>query len=142
MTSIIIKIKAVLNDFLNLLSSKKTTMKTKIIFTLFFIVLFKGSVMAEASDQVIKKNLQENYWKAVKLFEAEDYSKSLLYFQNLLDQNSENYELNYYVGMCYHKLDKSKLANVYFKIAADDSVCLIKIRVLAQNNRDMYLYDI
>jgi thioredoxin-like negative regulator of GroEL len=117
-------------------------MKTKIFLILLFTVLFKSSVMAEYDSQFIGSNQQENYWKAMKLFETEDFSKALLYFQNLLDQNSENYELNYYVGMCYHKLDKSKLAKVYFTIAAEDNICLMKIRLLAQNNRDLYIYDL
>jgi len=79
--------------------AKYITMKTKLL----LILLLAGimNVAAFAADPGPLTHDQETiYWKAIKYYQEENYYESLLLFQNLLDANPENVELNYYTGMC------------------------------------------
>lgn len=113
----------------------------KVIIIALFVFCLNSSTMA-AAGQIISKAQEEVYWKAVKLYDSEDYSKALTQFQNLLEQNKENYELNYYAGMCYHNLHKPKIAETYFLVAADDNMLRLKIRMFTRNSIDLYSYNI
>lgn len=96
---------------------------------------------ATSTSQYLTSEQREHYWKAVKLFESDEYAKALLYFQHILDENSGNCELNYYVGMCYYKLNRVKLSARYFEIAKEDSKCNVKILILARGSAEQNLYS-
>jgi hypothetical protein len=108
-------------------------MKAKLIFIIILSVII--NIASFATDPGPLTPEQESlYWKAVKLYQEEDYYSSLLLFQHLLDVNPENVDLNYYAGMCYYNLDKPKLAKWHFSFAANDNCCRIKILLLARDN--------
>jgi hypothetical protein len=113
--------------------AKHITMKTK----LFLTILLAGiiNVATYAARYTPSTQQQENtYWKAIQYYQEEDFYSSLLLFKNLLDEDPENVELNYYTGMCYYNLDKPKLAKWHFSYAASDNCCRIKILLLARDN--------
>lgn len=83
---------------------------------------------------------EDVYWKAVKLFSEENYAKALLYFNHALEQNPTDSELNYYVGMCFHHLNKPKLASVYLSKAASDRVMKLKIQLMTRDNLEEINY--
>jgi len=77
-------------------------------------------------------NLNNLYWDAVKLYKSEDYALALRYFSFLNDQDADNYDYNYYTGMCYFHLNKPKLAKFYFNQLADNSVYTLKVKILSR----------
>ncbi len=110
-------------------------MKAKLI----LIILLAGilNVASFAADPGPLTHDQETiYWKAITYYQEENYYESLLLFQNLLDVNPENVELNYYTGMCYYHLNKPNLAKWHFSIAANDNCCRLKIIILAKDNEN------
>lgn len=117
-------------------------MKINVFVALVFTILLGISPAVVKAGEPAPLVKQDKYWKAIKLFDSEEYSQALLYFRDILEKDSANCELNYYVGMCYHKLEKAHLAAMYFKVAAQESIYLLKIRVLAQYNRENYDYGI
>jgi hypothetical protein len=107
-------------------------MKTKL---LLFFVLFTSYVIlpsVASSPDSLKKQQENTYWKAVKYFQDEDYSQAVHLFEYLLDTTTDSIELNYYVGMCYYKLNKPKLAKWHFSIASNDNCCRLKIMLLTR----------
>jgi len=110
-------------------------MKTKIFLILLLAVLI--NVATSAADPGPLTHDQETiYWNAIKNYQEENYYESLLLFQNLLDANPENVELNYYAGMCYYNLNKPNLAKWHFSIASSDNSCRLKIIILAKENEN------
>jgi hypothetical protein len=118
-------------------------MNTKHIFI--FLLATVLNVATFASDPGPLTQSQETiYWKAVRHFQEEDYQMALLLFQNLLDSNAENIELNYYAGMCYYNLNKLKLAKWHFSFAASDNCTRLKIILLARDSgkeKDLISYN-
>ena len=114
---------------------KYITMKAKLIFIILLSLIINVATFA-ADPGPLTHEQETIYWKAVTLYQEEDYYASLLLFQSLLDVNTENVELNYYAGMCYYNLDKPKLAKWHFSFAANDNCCRIKIKLLAHDNEN------
>lgn len=118
-------------------------MKTKLTFIILLTAIL--NVTSFASDPGPLTQSQEAvYWKAIRLYQEEDYPMALLLFQNLLDSSAENVELNYYVGMCYYNLNKPKLAKWHFSFAVTDNCCRLKILLLARDSgteKDLISYN-
>lgn len=108
-------------------------MKTKLTLTLLLAVVLNVTTFA-ADPGPLTPTQESIYWKAIAYYQEEDYFASLLLFQNLLDLNPENVELNYHTGMCYYNLNKPNLAKWYFSIASNDNCCRLKIMLLAKDN--------
>lgn len=113
--------------------AKYITMKAKFILTILLAGVIQIAVSA-ANPGTLTQEQESTYWKAINLYQNEDYYASLLLFHHILDVNPENVELNYYVGMCYYNLGKPKLARWHFSIAAADNCCRMKIILLEHDN--------
>lgn len=119
------------------------TMKIKLLFILLFATIVNVATFASDPGPMTKSQ-EDTYWKAIKYFQEEDFQVSLLLFQNLLDSNPENVELNYYAGMCYYNLNKPKLAKWHFSFAINDNCCRLKIILLARDSgteKDLVSYN-
>jgi tetratricopeptide (TPR) repeat protein len=108
----------------------------KKIVVLFALAIFVTNINASNIDAAKEKAIQDLYWKAVKLYNEENYAKALLYFNSILDQDSENYEYNYYVGLCYFQMNQKKLAKYYFRNVTDDNVYKMKITLVTRIESD------
>lgn len=101
-------------------------MKNLILFTttLFLFINTYGKPLPGREDYNSKV-----YWKAKITFEDADFKKSLLFFNYLLDQDPDNAELNIYVGLCYKRLSKEKIANYYLEKVPAGSSMMLKFMV-------------
>jgi hypothetical protein len=102
---------------------------------LVFIIIFAGFVnvtMFAASSHSLTKEQENVYWKALRYYQEENYTKSLLIFEYLADQIPENDEFNYYVGMCFFHLNRPKLAKWYFAKVSEDNYSQLKILLLTR----------
>ena len=105
-------------------------MKTKFILLIFFTG-FLNVTMFASKGQLLKE--QENiYWKAVRYFQDENYAKAVLLFEYILDNDTENADVNFYTGMCFFNLNKPKIANWYFTKLSDDNYYRLKIKLLTR----------
>ncbi len=109
----------------------------KKISTLLVLAVFAINVSASNTEAAKEKEIQDLYWKAVKFYNEEDYSKALMYFNYVLDQDSENYEYNYYVGLCYFQMNRIKLAKYYFRNISDDNLYKMKIMLVTRVESDV-----
>lgn len=100
------------------------------------MVVIAINVSASNKEAEKEKKVQDIYWKAVKLYNTEDYAKALLYFNYIHDEDSENYEYNYYIGLCYFQMNQMKLAKYYFRNVTDDNVYKIKIMLITRIESD------
>lgn len=107
----------------------------KIVF-LFALAIFATHINASNIDAPKEIALQDLYWKAVKLYNEENYAKALLYFNSILDQDPQNYEYNYYIGLCYFQINQKRLAKYYFRNVADDNVYKLKITLVTRIESD------
>lgn len=102
-----------------------------------FLLLFCFSAICVSAQTVKKVETdsvsKEIYWKAVRLYNEEEFGKSVLYFNFLNESDPENYEYSFYLGMCFHNLNKTKLARYYFSKVIDDNTYKFKIMLLTYN---------
>jgi energy-coupling factor transporter transmembrane protein EcfT len=128
---------------INIVFPKKYMLKKKysIMKSLLLIIsLFVCVSMSIIANTTNSRTTEDIYWKAVKLYSEENYTKALLYFKHALDQNPTDSELNYYVGMCFHHLNKPKLASAYLSKAAGDRLMKLKIQLMTKNNLEEINY--
>ncbi len=113
-------------------------MKKKLILLIMSAGIPNVTVFAP-KGQISAKNKEDIYWKALKYYQDEDYAKAILMFKYLLDQDSENPDINYYAGMCFLNLNKPKLARLHFSKAMADNFCRMKIALLTRIKGDANL---
>jgi|ERR1035437_2608026 thioredoxin-like negative regulator of GroEL len=106
-------------------------MKTKFILLIFFTG-FLNVTMFASKGQLQNKEQETVYWKAVRYFQDENYAKAVLLFEYILDNDSDNANVNFYTGMCFFNLNKPKIANWYFTKVADDNYYRLKIKLLTR----------
>jgi hypothetical protein len=108
------------------------------------ILLFMSAGIANVTvfaskGRISEKQKEDIYWKALKYYQEENYANAVTMFQYLLDQDSENPDINYYAGMCFLNLNKPKLARWHFSKAMSDNFCRMKIALLTRVKGDANL---
>ncbi|MCK4700446.1 MAG: hypothetical protein KAT38_08925 [Bacteroidales bacterium] len=70
------------------------------------------------SSYLTKKELKREYFQGTCYIYNEKYSQALHVFSKLLNNDPENSNLSFYVGMCYYKLEKYNISKKYLEDAA------------------------
>jgi thioredoxin-like negative regulator of GroEL len=115
--------------------ANKQKMKTIRFFAAVVLMMTVLSVNAASPVKNVKMSSfsekeQLTYNKAEKDFSYEEYQVALPGFLSLLEQNPEDLDLNFHVGMCYFFMKDSEKAAIYLDKASTDRSLKIRIEFL------------
>ncbi len=117
-------------------------------FTISAIALTKNSTNGIAENHsengyLTKKELKREYFQGTYYIYNEKYSQALHVFSKLLKNDPENFNLTFYVGICYYHLEKYDISKTYLEDAIKNISEDYKDSVFEKNApiETQYFYD-
>jgi tetratricopeptide (TPR) repeat protein len=92
--------------------------------------VFAGGVNTSLKARAYSAEEQKTYDKAEKNFAYEEFQEALSSFLSLADQNPDDLDLNFHVGMCYFYLHDETKAAPYLEKASIDRALQVRILFL------------
>lgn len=78
---------------------------SKFLFILFVIFIYKDSLYSNGFDESTKTIIESKEFKnAMNLFNEKKYAEALKYFNNFFETESDNAQINFYIGRCATEL--------------------------------------